>query len=231
MTASETSSIDLTAVERPTLLHVDSSVRGATSVSRQVGEEFVEMWRAANPDGVVVHRDLGVAPVPHQDEDGWMAGMIPAEAHTPGQAASWEISLPLIGELEAADEYLFSVPMYNLSVPSSFKAWIDRVVVTGRTLMLDGSPAPLRGRKATVISSRGGSYAGERAALDHLEPYLTSLLALLGITDVEFIKPEMTAAGSDPALAGLEPIRDASMEAARGQVQDRAGDARVFAAA
>jgi FMN-dependent NADH-azoreductase len=215
--------IDLGGARARTLLHVDSSVRSTTSVSRQLGALFVAAWREANPGGTVVHRDLAALPVPHQDEDGWMAGLLPPAAHSDAQAVSWSISLPLIEELEAADEYLFSVPMYNLSIPSSFKAWIDRVIVTGRTLMLDGSPAPLGGRKATVLSARGGGYTGtDRASLDHQEPYLRSILMMLGIHDVEVIKAEFTLAGVDPNLAGLEGLRDQSLETAGAQARARA---------
>jgi FMN-dependent NADH-azoreductase len=200
----------------PCLLHIESSARRESdSVSRQLGAAFTTGWRATNPDGVVVHRDLALSPVPHQDEAGWMAGLIPEVAHDDDQRASWAISRPLVEELEAADEFLFSVPMYNLSVPSTFKAWIDRVVQVGRTVRLDGQPQPLRGRRATVVAAVGGGYTGTpRAALDHHEPYLRTLLAFLGLEDIEVIRAELTLAGLDPNMAGLEHLRDASLEAA-----------------
>lgn len=208
----------------PCLLHIESSARGDHSVSRRLGAAFTTAWLAANPDGTVVQRDLASDPVPHQDEAGWMAGMVPEVAHDEDQKASWAISRPLVEELESADEYLFSVPMYNLSVPSTFKAWIDRVVQVGRTVRLDGAPQPLRGRRATVVAAVGGGYTGTpRAALDHHEPYLRTLLGFLGLEDVDVIRAELTLAGVDPNMAGLEHLRDTSLEAALQRAAARGG--------
>lgn len=218
-------------IHRRTLLHVDSSLRGSpTSVSRRLGAAFITAWLEANPAGVVLHRDLGADPVPHQDEEGWLAGVVPPDFQTEAQRAAAAFNEPLIAELEAADEYLLTVPMYNLTVPSSFKAWLDRVIVVGRTLMLDGSPAPLGGRRATVLGARGGGYAGtERVVLDHHEPYLRTILGMLGMVDVEVVNAELTLAGVDPLLAGMEPHRDASMTEAlrRADARGRSMGARV----
>lgn len=211
------------ASRTPILLHIDSSARRSSSTSRQLGDAFTTAWQTANPHGVIVRRDLSTDPVPHEDEAGWMAGMVPGVAHDEPQARSWGISEPLILEVEAADEYLFSVPMYNLSVPSAFKAWVDRVVVVRRTLVLDGSAAPLGGRRATVVAGVGGGYAGTpRAALDHHEPYLRDLLGMLGL-DLVIIRAELTLCGIDPAMDGLEGLRDASLAEAIARATERGG--------
>lgn len=211
------------ATSVPCLLHIDSGFDRAESVSRELATRFVESWRAVHPDGTVMYRDLCADPVPHADEPGWVAGMMPAEHHAPDHAASWAVSLPLIEELEAATEYLFTVPMFNLSVPSVFKAWLDRVVVVGRTLMLDDTPAPLRGRRVTVISTRGGAYGPgtPREGMNHQEPHLRSLFGMMGLDDVDFIAAELTLAAVDPNMAFLKDAAAASLEDARERAANR----------
>jgi FMN-dependent NADH-azoreductase len=110
------------------LLHIDSSALGDASVSRQVAQSFLKGW-----DGKVVHRDLAAAPVPHLSAAGITARVTDPVHHTDEQAAAAALQDELIEEFLGATAYLFTVPMYNLSMPSVFKAWLDQIIVFGRT--------------------------------------------------------------------------------------------------
>jgi FMN-dependent NADH-azoreductase len=189
------------------LLHIDSSSLGEASVSRQVAQSFLEGW-----DGKVVHRDLAAAPVPHISATGVAARDTDPARYTDEQAAAAALQDTLIGELLGAGAYLFTVPMYNLTLPSAFKAWLDQILVFGRTI---GGSSPVAGRPAVVISARGGSYGpgAPRHGFDYVVPVLEALLGhedMLGL-DVTTVIPELTMAPHAPALAALLPKHEASM--------------------
>jgi FMN-dependent NADH-azoreductase len=189
------------------LLHIDSSSLGEASVSRQVAQSFLEGW-----DGKVVHRDLAAAPVPHISAAGVTARDTDPARYTDEQAAAAAMQDTLIGELLGAGAYLFTVPMYNLTLPSAFKAWLDQILVYGRTI---GGSSPVAGRPAVVISARGGSYGpgAPRHGFDYVVPVLEALLGhedMLGL-DVTTVIPELTMAPHAPTLAALLPKHEASM--------------------
>jgi FMN-dependent NADH-azoreductase len=189
------------------LLHIDSSSLGEASVSRQVAQSFLEGW-----DGKVVHRDLAAAPVPHISAAGVTARDTDPARYTDEQAAAAALQDTLIGELLGAGAYLFTVPMYNLTLPSAFKAWLDQILVFGRTI---GGSSPVAGRPAVVVSARGGSYGpgAPRHGFDYVVPVLGALLGhedMLGL-DVTTVIPELTMAPHAPALAALLPKHEASM--------------------
>ena len=108
------------------LLHIDSSPRGERSRSRRFTREFVEAWKQVHPNDTVTYRDIGRNPVPHINEQWIAAGYTPAEQRTPELWQAIEKSDRLVDELLAADIYVMGVPMYNYSVPSGFKAYIDQ---------------------------------------------------------------------------------------------------------
>jgi FMN-dependent NADH-azoreductase len=189
------------------LLHIDSSSLGEASVSRQVAQSFLEGW-----DGKVVHRDLAATPVPHISAAGVTARDTDPARYTDEQAAAAALQDTLLGELLGAGAYLFTVPMYNLTLPSAFKAWLDQILVFGRTI---GGSSPVAGRPAVVISARGGSYGpgAPRHGFDYVVPVLEALLGhedMLGL-DVTTVIPELTMAPHAPALAALLPKHEASM--------------------
>lgn len=188
------------------LLHIDSSALGDASVSRQVAQSFLEEW-----DGAVVHRDLATAPVPHLDSAGITARETDPAEHTEEQAAAAALQGELIDEFVNASAYLYTVPMYNLTMPSVFKAWLDQIVVVGRTVR----PAPAAGRPAVLISARGGSYGPEAPyhGFDYVVPTLEAILgrAELLSLDVATVVPELTLAPHTPSMAPLLPKHAASM--------------------
>jgi FMN-dependent NADH-azoreductase len=194
------------------LLHIDSSSLGEASVSRQVAQSFRE----------VVHRDLAADPVPHLSAAGIAARTTDPAAHTAEQAAAAAIQHELIEEFLGAGAYLFTVPMYNLTMPSVFKAWLDQILVFGATLNY-GGPSPVLGRPALLVSARGGGYGPgtPKHGLDYVVPALEAVLGhdeLLGL-DVTTVVPELTMAPHAPVLAALVPIHEASLANAHEQAR------------
>lgn len=174
------------------LLHIDSSAR-ATSESRKLTARFVQEWKAENPTGSVTERDLATTALPHITDD-WLATYANPTKLTPEQRQYLSVSDELIEELRAADIVVIGAPMYNFSISWELKAWIDQVVRFGKTITYDatGPKGLLTGKKAVVITARGGSYTAgtPRAAVDFQEPYLRLILKSLGFTDVTFIHAE-----------------------------------------
>lgn len=215
------------------LLHVDSSALSVGSVSKEIADTFRKTWQEAHPDGEITHRDLGRNPVPALDEAAIHAAYIPAEQHTAEQAAAYAQRTELVDEVFAADAYLFTVPMYNWSVPATFKAWLDQIIQAGRTLVFDGPPA-LSGRPATIVLAYGGGYdAGTpREGWDFVQPYLETVLGKALGLDLTVIKVQLTLAERNPAMADLIPaskqLRAAAHEAAETHARTLAGQ---FAAA
>ncbi|KMS85225.1 MULTISPECIES: FMN-dependent NADH-azoreductase [Streptomyces] len=198
----------------PTLLHIDSSVFSTeASASRAVTEAFRKHWKEEHPQGTVVYRDLAAAPVPHLSAEAHLAGFVPPSAHTPEQAAVFAERVKLIEELEQADAVLIGAPMYNYTIPSTLKAWLDNVILFGRTA---GETPSAKGTPVTVVASRGGSYAPgtPREGYEYVQNYLTAVLAdALGM-DLDFIVPELTMAPQNPAMAELIPLYEASRDQA-----------------
>ncbi len=198
-----------------TLLHLDSSVSPASS-SRGVAGQFAAAWTESHSGGTVLHRDLAANPPAHINWDAVAASHTPAEAQSADQAAAWSAREELIAELEAADSLVVSVPMYNWSITSTLKAWIDAVIVVGRTVDMTGGPGALTGKPVTVITARGGAYGPgtPQEGNDHQEPYLRHVFGALGATDISFIHVELTMAAVNPAMADLVPLAEQSRETA-----------------
>jgi len=189
----------------PTLLQIDSSPRSA-SVSSALAARYVANWKQKHSDGKVIHHNTTLEKLPYVDEVLLSAMFSPAETLNADQKAILGQSDRLCDELIAADVLLLSVPMWNLGVPASFKSWVDLVSRAGKTFRYTSTGvetllAP--GKKAIVVSSRGGAYtAGSPAhAWDQVEPYLRTILGFLGISDVTFVFADnQSRSGDAPAL-------------------------------
>ena len=185
----------------PTLLQLDASPLDS-SISRELGREFVATWKTAHPDGRLIYRDLALlAPTPV--DAAWVyAAHTPEAARGPEQKAALAISDTLIQELENADEYVIGVPMHNFSIPATLKLWIDQIVRSGRTFAYgaNGPSGLLQGKKATLVVATGGVYAPgtPMAAYDFGEPYLKTVLGFIGVTDVHSI----TVGGAAQLMSG-----------------------------
>jgi FMN-dependent NADH-azoreductase len=181
------------------LLHLDSSILGANSVSRPIVAAVVERLRAAHPGVDVVTRDLAAEPLPHLSLDN-MAGESPA---TIDQAASQAA----LQEFLEADTVVIGAPMYNFTISSQLKAWLDRIIVAGKTFSYGekGPEGLAGGKRVIVVISRGGFYgAGTPAAVaEHAETYLRLVLGFIGIAEPEFIIAEGIALGADQRAEAL----------------------------
>ena len=195
------------------LLLITSSLFGDQSKSAQIANEFVDAWRRAHPDTVIARRELTPASMPHLSFDALSALMTPAERRTAEQAESVAFGDRLIEELEAADTIVLAVPMYNFSIPSTLKAWIDHVARAGRTFRYTaaGPEGLLKGKKVFVVTGRGGFYVDNSSAkmLDFQEPYLRGVLGFLGLGDVNFIHVEGLKISAETAEQGIARARDA----------------------
>jgi FMN-dependent NADH-azoreductase len=203
----------------PHLLHIDASALTQGSVSREVASTFRATWT-----GSVTYRDLGTDPVPHLTASGISSRFTPGEARTPEQIEAAALQDTLVDELLAADAYLFAVPMYNWAAPSTFKAWLDHVLIVGRTMGQNPSDSPLAGRPATVISSKGGGYGPgtPMEGWDFVDPYLTKVLSgKLGL-DVNIISAELTLAERVPAMESLRGLAADSLAKAHEAARHRA---------
>ena len=186
-----------------TILHIDSSARQTDSLSRQLGAELVAKLQAVNPAATVVRRDVAQNPLPHITEQLIGAFFTPAEQRNADQAYAIKTSDALVDELLAADTIVIGTPMYNFSVASTLKAWIDHIARVGRTFQYgaNGPEGLVTGKKVYVVVASGGVYStGPAAGYDHVTTYLGAALGFIGMTDVTFIRAEGVAMG-EAALA------------------------------
>lgn len=189
------------------LLHIDSSVLGPHSVSRQVSAAIVARLGQATPSLQVVYRDLTQTPLAHLSGSHLAAAQgAPAPAELAPDLAA---SAAVLEEFLSADVVVIGAPMYNFTIPSQLKAWIDRILVVGKTFKYSAAgPEGLAGGKRVIVAiSRGGYYgAGSPvAALEHLESYLRGVFGFIGIHNAEFIIADGIQVGPDhreKALAG-----------------------------
>ncbi|MBU3079326.1 FMN-dependent NADH-azoreductase [Sphingomonas quercus] len=189
------------------LLHVDSSILGPGSVSRQISAAIVAAEQALHPGLTVVRRDLAAEPVGHLSGLHLAAaqGAVPETDALRDDVAAGQAALE---EFLAADIVVVGAPMYNFGIPSQLKAWIDRLAVAGRTFRYGANgPEGLAGGKTVIIaSSRGGFYGAETQAafLDHQETYLRGVFGFFGITDIRFIRAEGVAMGDEQRQQALD---------------------------
>jgi FMN-dependent NADH-azoreductase len=206
----------------PQLFRLDASLAGETSVSRSVADTFEKVWRLEHPDGTVLHRDLGAAPVPFIDMTAVGARFVPAADRTPEQRAAVELAETLTDELVSSDAYLFAVPLYNWTNPASVQAWVDRIFTAAP--LRAGEGEPIAGRPAVVVHSRGGGYGPgtPREGWDHAEPYLRRILEDVWKLDVTMVTAELTLAATVPAMADFKHLGAASLQAAHATAEDHA---------
>lgn len=187
------------------LLHIDSSPLGANSVSRQLTESTVAIWRAAHPGTTVEYLDLASEAPTHLNVDSLGFRLGPdAQGLSEAQRRENEISERLVSQFLRADVVVIGAPMFNFSVPSQLKAWIDRIAQAGRTFKYtETGPQGLAGGKTVIVAStRGGSYAGA-PAMDHQESYLKTVFGFLGVTDIRFVRAEGLAMGEESKAKAL----------------------------
>jgi FMN-dependent NADH-azoreductase len=189
-----------------TLLRIDSSALGdGASFSRELTGEYAGLWQNNHPGGTVITRDLAATEL-RPVNSAWIA----AARQGKGDPSVLALSDQLIAELQAADEYVIGVAMYNFSIPAVLKLWIDQVVRGGKTFSYEGGkPAGLLlGKKATILVASGGVYEQ-----NFIEPYLRALFGFIGVSDVRFLY----ASGTAKANFGVG--RDAILQPARASLR------------
>ena len=188
-----------------TVLHIDSSILGDGAASRELSAEIAAR-EAALTGAAVLHRDLDAEPLPHLTGEDFLGRANEPADRTPGQARDAAV----LDEFLAADTVVIGAPMYNFSIPSNLKAWIDRVAVAGKTFRYtDTGPEGLaRGKKVIVVSTRGGAYAeGPAAVMDHQESYLKTVFGFMGVDDVEFVRAERLSFGPEARAQSIADAR------------------------
>jgi FMN-dependent NADH-azoreductase len=195
------------------LLHIDSGILGDQSVTRQLSAKLVEDLKARHKGLEVTYRDLASHPLSHLSGTHLMAAhadraTVPAEVRK-----ELDEGAKILDELLAADLVVIGAPMYNFSIPSQLKAWIDRIVVAGKTFSYTekGPEGLVSGKRVVIVSSRGGVYSGASAmaALDHQEAYLRATLGFIGMTAIEFLRAEGVNMGPQQKLEAVAAAEQA----------------------
>ncbi|HUG59206.1 MAG TPA: FMN-dependent NADH-azoreductase [Candidimonas sp.] len=190
------------------LLHVDSSINGANSVSRKLTQDIVSQWTAEHPGTEVEYLDLAANTPNHFSQDAMGFRLPPSDAAlTDAQRHENAVSEALVSQFLAADVIVIGAPLYNFSIPTQLKAWIDRLAQSGRTFKYGESGVVGLAQGKTVIAalSRGGIYSTSEAgrAMEHQETYLKTVFGFFGITDVRVIRAEGTDMGADNRAKAL----------------------------
>lgn len=189
------------------ILHLDSSPRGDRSRSRQLSKEFVKTWLALHSEDTVVYRDLRESPIPHVTEQWIAADYTPLLEKTEEMSQILRLSDDLVDEFLASDLCVFGVPMYNFSIPSGFKAYIDQIVRVGRTFAInnDGFEGLVNDKKVIFITARGDCYSkgSNHQGWDAQEPGLRYAFQFIGVKDIKFIHAEGLDLGFQSREKGL----------------------------
>jgi FMN-dependent NADH-azoreductase len=198
---------------------------GGNSVSRQLTRNAVDQWRANHPGTVVDYLDLDQDTPSHLSAESLGFRLPPqTDSLTDGQRRENAVSEALVSQFLAADVIVLGAPLYNFSIPSQLKAWIDRIAQAGRTFTYTAQgPQGLAGGKTVIVAiTRGGVYSTSEAgrAMEHQESYLQTVFGFLGITDVRFVHAEGLSMGDDKkaeALAGAAVETRAATQVAANQ--------------
>ena len=194
------------------LLQVDSSVLGANSVSRQLTAQVAADWQANHPGTEVEYLDLAAEAPNHFGADTLGFRLPPGTELNAAQLAENVVSEKLVSQFLAADVVVVGAPLYNFSIPTQLKAWIDRLAQPGRTFKYTekGPTGLATGKTVIVVSTRGGMYSTSEAgqAAEHQESYLKVIFGFFGITDVRFVRAEGLAIGPDQKAQALAAAQD-----------------------
>lgn len=205
-----------------TLLVIKSSLFNGSGQSSRLADEYASLWRANHPGGRVLCRDLAADPVPHLTAEAFEGFAANAADRTPVQHAAAAVSDSLIAELRAADEVVVGLPMYNFTVPSTFKAWMDYVARAGVTFRYteSGPEGLIDDKPVHVLCTRGGQYAGTEA--DTQTGLIRMFFGMLGMHNVAFVYAEGLAMGEESRRTALETARSTIDHAAAPAVERHA---------
>jgi Acyl carrier protein phosphodiesterase len=198
------------------LLHVDSSINGAASVTRQLTQAFVDQWLSAHPDTEVERLDLAAETLPHFSADSMIIRR-PVTEPSDAQAREAALAEQLVNQFLAADVVVVGAPLYNFSIPSQLKAWIDRLAQAGKTFRYTekGPEGLATGKTVIAVMSRGGIYSNSDIgqAMEHQESYLKTIFGFFGITDVRVVLAEGADLGGESRAKAFKAA-EAAIQAA-----------------
>lgn len=193
------------------LLHVDSSILGTYSASRELSAEVVAQWLKGHPDTTVQYLDVAANPISHFGADALAIKGIAQADPTEAQRAENALSEKLVSQFLASDVIVIGAPFYNFSIPTQLKSWIDRLAQPGRTFTYNetGPVGLATGKTVIVASTRGGAYSTSEGgqAMEHQESYLKVVFGFFGITDVRIVRAEGLALGDAPKAAAMNAAR------------------------
>ncbi|MBD1589888.1 FMN-dependent NADH-azoreductase [Pseudomonas typographi] len=189
------------------LLHIDSSILGDNSASRQLTALVADTWKAKQPGVEVTYRDLAHDAFGHFSAASLLAAGTPAESRDGEQQREAELNAAALNEFLGADALVIGAPMYNFTIPTQLKAWIDRIAVAGKTFRYteNGPEGLCGGKKVVIVATAGGLHTGQPSGAAHVD-YLKLLLGFLGITDIQVVTAEGLAYGDE---ARAKAIADA----------------------
>ncbi|RMO83622.1 FMN-dependent proteinH-azoreductase [Pseudomonas syringae pv. philadelphi] len=195
------------------LLHLDSSILGDHSASRQLTRDVVHAYQSAHADAQVTYRDLASDALGHFSAASLAAAGTPVEARDAAQQHEVEANEATLQQFLDSDVVVIGAPMYNFTVPSQLKAWIDRIAVAGRTFRYSeaGPEGLCGGKKIIIVSTSGGLHQGLPSGAGH-EELLKALFAFIGVTDLQFVRAHGLAYGEEP--------RASAMTAAQQQIKE-----------
>ena len=196
------------------LLHIDSSILSDNSVTRRLGRDVVEQWRQRYPAIEVTYRDLAVAAPAHLSAELFGARLIAAEQHSPAQRAEAALGEELLAEFLAADVIVLGAPMYNFTIPSTLKTYLDHIVRRGVTFRASetGIEGLIKDKKVYLAFSSAGFYTEDSPdqSYDFVVPLLKAVLGWLGITDITVVRanglrnPELQATSLQKGIESIQ---------------------------
>lgn len=191
------------------ILRIDSSTSGDRSITRQLTQAITDHFIAANPDATLVERDLVADPLAHIDAITTAAIRTPPETHEGAVAAAFPAERAVLDQFLASDIVIIGAPMYNFTVPSQLKAWLDRLGVAGVTFKYseNGPEGLAGGRKVVIASARGGEYENGTLA-ENQESLLLTMLGFIGVDDVTTIRVDKVGYGPDAIAAGMAAAKE-----------------------
>jgi FMN-dependent NADH-azoreductase len=192
------------------ILHLDSSILGDASASRQLTHAVAMAVRAAEPESTLRYRDLADDELAHLSGASLAAATTPDELRDVAQRQAAALAEATLNEFLTADLLIIGAPMYNFSVPSQLKAWIDRIAVAGKTFRYssNGAEGLAGGKRVILVSTAGGMHADQPSGIAH-EGYLRLVLGFLGITDIEIVRAHGLAMGNGAREAAMAAAHEA----------------------
>lgn len=190
------------------LLHIDSSILGDHSASRQLSRAVVEAFQTVESDSHVIYRDLASDALSHFSASTLAAAGTPPEGRDAAQKKEVEGNEATLQEFLDADVVVIGAPMYNFTIPSQLKAWIDRITVAGRTFRFTetGPEGLCGGKHVIIVSTAGGLHEGQPSSVGH-EDFLHFLFGFIGITDLKFVFAHGLAHGEEPRANAMSAAR------------------------